>query len=391
MEMMPIDRAAASLVATAPPEIARRRRMSAEAIWLIPCTIIVLAVVAIAMTAAAARGVGPGVLIRYYAVIWQGAGPTTALTVLCAGLIRAIASGTRTPFRYLWLVAKSRLDTFWGATATIAPLVLWPTLLAAFGLLKLLLPDYTPFRYDAAFMRADRWLFGTDPWRITHAIAGDGTATILMDRLYTAWIMVIPFTTLWFAVFASRRDRARYFTSFILSWVLLGVAGAYLGSSAGPTFLALMEHPDAGRFAGLMQRLQFTDALQGDRGLDAIRWRDLLWHTYANRQIAIGMGISAMPSMHNAISALRVFSAYRINIWLGHAVLLLSAVIYVASIHLAWHYAVDGIVSMLAVAVIWFGVDYYLRVTGFDARIAAETPVTAGRGAPAAAAAARSI
>jgi hypothetical protein len=45
----------------------------------------------------------------------------------------------------------------------------------------------------------------------------------------------------------------------------------------------------------------------------------------------------------------------------GMLLTLFAAVIFVGSIHLGWHYAVDGYVSALAVAGIWYGVGWLLN------------------------------
>src|SRR3546814_14370489 len=41
-----------------------------------------------------------------------------------------------------------------------------------------------------------------------------------------------------------------------------------------------------------------------------------------------------------------------------------AALIYVGSIHLGWHYAVDGLAAAAATLAIWHGVDWYLTRRG---------------------------
>ena len=61
-----------------------------------------------------------------------------------------------------------------------------------------------------------------------------------------------------------------------------------------------------------------------------------------------------MPSMHNAQAVLFVAVSYCLNRRLGNIMLAYAIIIFVGSIHLAWHYAIDGIVGALCALVIWW-------------------------------------
>ena len=61
-----------------------------------------------------------------------------------------------------------------------------------------------------------------------------------------------------------------------------------------------------------------------------------------------------MPSMHNAQAALFAVFAYSLNRRFGHAMLAYAALVFVGSIHLAWHYAVDGIAGIAGALAIWW-------------------------------------
>ncbi|RTL93777.1 MAG: hypothetical protein EKK31_31615 [Hyphomicrobiales bacterium] len=60
-----------------------------------------------------------------------------------------------------------------------------------------------------------------------------------------------------------------------------------------------------------------------------------------------------MPSMHVAIATLNAFYLARLNRWLGLAGWAFAIFILFGSIYTGWHYAADGYISMLVVAVIW--------------------------------------
>src|SRR3546814_4302513 len=96
------------------------------------------------------------------------------------------------------------------------------------------------------------------------------------------------------ALFARRRDRAQFFLSFAVIWALLGIVGAYLGSSAGPCYTAAIGAASAPEYAGLLQRLDAIGAWRGTP-LGAVDWQHMLWEAHALGHHAFGLGISAMP------------------------------------------------------------------------------------------------
>ena len=363
----------------------------AEALWLLPSAGIVLLVWIAASIAAELNGISALPLAARYAVdAIRGVLMTLVLVLVYEGL-RAACRRDPGPAQRLVATFLRNLRTPWLLAAALGPLVLLPVLCGASGTLKVLLPHYLPFAHDHLFAQLDRALFlGTDPWRVTHAVFGGATATIMLDEIYTAWLPLLPLAIGGFALVAPRTERARFILAMILIWALLGVAGAWAGSSAGPIFLDLLGHPDAARYQGLMHDLAAADAVDQPHGLTALRWRMVLWNAYVDRDLSFAMGISAMPSMHNAITMLYALAAFRLNKWLGLAAAVYAAVIFVGSIHLAWHYAIDGIVAIGAVILIWLGVDRYLKACGYD-RLVAAAPGLSRPAAPAAEAAMRSI
>ncbi len=362
----------------------------AEALWLLPSTGIVLLVWIAASIAAELNGISALPLAARYAVDGIRGVLMTVVLVLGYEGVRAAFRRDTAPAQRLMTALSRNLRTPWLLAAALGPLVLLPVLCGAFGTLKVLLPHYLPFAHDHLFAELDRALFlGTDPWRVTHAIFGGTTATMVLDEIYTAWLALLPLAIGGFALVAPRSERARFIFAMILTWALLGVAGAWAGSSAGPIFLDLLGHPDAAHYQGLMRDLAAADAVDKPHGLNALRWRTVLWNAYVERDLSFAMGISAMPSMHNAITMLYALAAFRLNKWLGIAAAVYAVAIFIGSIHLGWHYAVDGIVASGAVILIWLGVDRYLKACGYD-RLVAAAPGLNGPAAPANEAAMRS-
>ena len=81
--------------------------------------------------------------------------------------------------------------------------------------------------------------------------------------------------------------------------------------------------------------------------------KEYLWDIYQGGYDIPG-GISAMPSMHNAQATLFAAAGYRVSRRLGHVMLAYAAIIFVGSIHLGWHYAIDGIAGALLALFIWW-------------------------------------
>jgi len=189
---------------------------------------------------------------------------------------------------------------------------------------------------DMLFAQAERAAFGVDPWRILHLLPD--AVTPVIDLIYGAWIVLIVLVSLIVAMFASDRLAARYFLSWGMAWLLLGVVVAHALPSAGPIF-----GPDLGfGFDGLHDEL---------RGTLAMRFHDMLWAMQAGPAGDLGGGISAMPSMHCAITFIFVAAAWHTR--LREAVIVYAAIIWFGSVYLGWHYALDGLVSLIGVALIW--------------------------------------
>jgi membrane-associated phospholipid phosphatase len=129
---------------------------------------------------------------------------------------------------------------------------------------------------------------------------------------------------------------------------VLGIFVATAFSSAGPCFARLITGTH--RYDELLGRLQAAHAIAP---LLAIRGQAYLWQAYATGAIPVGGGISALPSLHVAgatLCALAFSERHRLLGWLGW---LYVGLIWLASVMLAWHYALDGEVALVAVVPCW--------------------------------------
>lgn len=140
--------------------------------------------------------------------------------------------------------------------------------------------------------------------------------------------------------------RAQYAWTFILCWTVLGNLLSSLTLAAGPVFYARVAGSD--RFAGL------TDYLaQHDGPYSAHRLQNLLWAAYSDQSAGFASGISAFPSMHVSMVTLFTLYGFKISRLLGLAFAAYALLILLASVHLGWHYAVDGYFSIFATVALW--------------------------------------
>jgi len=159
---------------------------------------------------------------------------------------------------------------------------------------------------------------------------------------------VVATLPVWMAVFCRNEAlRRRYLLAFLCCWIVNGTLVAGVFMSGGPAFHALLG-ADPQPFADLLAYLQ---QLPGP--FSVVEEQRILWQAYLTEGPTVGAGISAFPSLHVTMAVLSMLAAWRLNRWLGIALSLFAAVIIAGSIHLGWHYAVDGYVGALLTLVIW--------------------------------------
>jgi hypothetical protein len=249
-----------------------------------------------------------------------------------------------------------------------------PVFMSMFSSFKSLIPAVQPFAWDATFADWDQALhFGRQPWEWLQPLFGHPYVTTVLNFFYNLWFFVLYAVWMWQA-FATRDPllRMRYFLSFVLVWGILGTGMAVLFSSAGPCYF--------GRVTGLAD--PYTDLFAYLRMADeqfspvwSLRIQEMLWTDYLEPGVKLGSGISAMPSMHVATAVLFALLGWKTRRWLGIALTAYAVLIGLGSVHLGWHYAVDGYVSIIATLSIWKAVGWFLaRDRFFDRAVASPAP-----------------
>ena len=345
----------------------------AELLWLAPLFAMFLILVVTAEVLSYLNGTSAiGMIASYGGKALRLLPFVASIGILCQFII-AIARDYRTAVDQVMGQWRAALFNPYLFAARVAPIVMMPFFFASFSVLKMLMPRYVPFWLDEPFARMDQFLFfGYHPWQLTHAVFTSSEATVTLDLFYSIWVILLSVAIAGFALFAPRKERARFFLSFGGAWFLLGFIGAWLGSSAGPCFLANLNSPLAPEFAGLMQRLHAASNSM-DTIAQAVEWQQMLWSGYESQTYRFGMGISAMPSLHNAIAVLYAFMAFRFGKLLGLCATAYAIIIFIGSIHLGWHYAVDGIFSAIGMWGIWKLVNWWCVASGYDDAMMAKT------------------
>lgn len=234
-------------------------------------------------------------------------------------------------------------------------------MMGSFTAVKTMLSELTPYHWDSPFAALDAWLHGgVDPWRRLQPVFGHPLVTRILQINYTGgWMIAV--CTIPAVMGASRRLaplRHRFFLTYLFCWMALGNLAAGVFMSAGPVYYGQVTG-DVLRFADQVRYLSFSDGMIHS----SYELQRTLWALHEQGRTELGTGISAFPSVHVAMATLFALTGWAINRWLGWAATAFLALILVGSVHLAWHYAVDGYASMIAVAAAWFAIGAWERRT----------------------------
>nr|WP_245211712.1 phosphatase PAP2 family protein [Neoroseomonas oryzicola] len=190
---------------------------------------------------------------------------------------------------------------------------------------------------------------GTPLWRHLHPVLTPYTRYI--DIFYNVFWQVAMLTMVLAMAFANQRRR-RFFIIFFLCWIVLGNVLAGMFYSAGPIFYD--------RVVGDAQRFRFLlDYIGGyqDPPLAVSVYQSYLWTLHRLGAPEFGSGISAFPSMHVSMATLIALWLTRMHRRLAIPAVLMVLLTQAGSVHLGWHYAVDGYASIVLTYLIWRTVD----------------------------------
>ena len=217
-----------------------------------------------------------------------------------------------------------------------------------FAFIKEMIPHMVPFSWDPAIAEMDRWLHGgQDPWRLLLPVFGSPSATTLLNAAYHLWFLLMYSCVFW--AFADTRNMEKSVTfliAYVLTWAICGNLMATLFSSVGPDYYQAMGFGDT--FVPLTERLY---ALNEVSPVWALEVQELLLDGYLNDGPI--KAISAMPSMHVASTVIITLFCFSHKRWLGWVMAGFTVAIMIGSVHLGWHYAIDGYFSVALALAIW--------------------------------------
>jgi hypothetical protein len=217
--------------------------------------------------------------------------------------------------------------------------------------IKMNIPALHPFSWDETLMQVDRQLHGgVDPWLWLQPMLGHAPITFVINMAYNFWFLVLFGMWVYLAFRPTFHAlRLQFFVAYTFAWIFGGALLAMLFSSAGPLYYGLIGlSPDP--YVPLLDYLHATDETIPIWALDA---QQLLWDGYTGER-KMFLGISALPSMHNAMTMLFVLVGWRINRTLGIWLTVYAALVLLGSVHLAWHYAVDSYAGLVVGALSWW-------------------------------------
>jgi hypothetical protein len=290
---------------------------------------------------------------------------TAGLAMVFADLVwQLVRHRPAAPTQFLLARYRSRLaepETLAGLPLLAIAIAFMPF----FSTLKSMIPLFNHFGWDPAFIAWDRALFfGHDAADVLQPLLGYPPVTALLAVLYHAWIMLIYAGVLFFLFYrAATPVRRQYFLGFVLIWTVIGGGLATVFASVGPCFVGPIFGD--GTFDSHMAYLR---AANEQIPVLTLNVQDLLLQWYRESERGLGSGITAMPSMHVAMAQLTWLGMRRVSRTAGWWFFAFFATIWIASVHLAYHYAVDGLVSVIATTAIWSACGALLRA--WDRRIA---------------------
>ncbi len=283
---------------------------------------------------------------------------TVAGIVTIAGLILLLTRlyGVEKPLHALrdMVLGRWRYDRF---LFLLAPLFVFPLTLGPFTLFKQRVLPEAGFPWDTFFRDAERLLFfGHDGWEITHAILPSAWASQAMDSIYHTWFLLAVAILIPPSLMASVRTRTTILITYVLVWVVIGSGLAYLFGSAGPCFYTAFIGPDPS-FTAMTETLRAQSAEVGQ--LNSLFLQESLLANFHAGNLVFSGGISAMPSVHVSLTTLFACVLHRFPTpirLLGISYVLL---IWIASVHLGWHYALDGVLGAAVTLAIWKGAWWF--------------------------------
>ncbi|VAW00576.1 hypothetical protein MNBD_ALPHA08-1127 [hydrothermal vent metagenome] len=283
----------------------------------------------------------------------------TVISLFCQSCYEAFKrGGAKTPVSAIGQVFWQKIRDTQSSVPAFTMLVIMAAFSFVYVQVKKFIPVVAPFSWDEYFFELDKVLhFGVSPWKwLEPVFAGNPLLVSVLNFNYNIWFFVMWSLVVYFAFRVKDPVlRTRFFLTFFLAWAVGGSFLAMVFSSAGPAFYGRLGiTPDV--YAPLMAQLREVNEVYS---VWALGLQDAMWLGYTGQ--GINIGISAMPSMHNAATMLFFMACWQLNKKVGIGMAVHGILISIGSVYLGWHYAVDIYLGWAVALVAWY-------VSGFVAR-----------------------
>lgn len=253
------------------------------------------------------------------------------------------------PIRFIYQSSSIRnvLPDFVSSLAVVSSIAIF---MPTFTAVKSAIPLFNTYSWDQTFIDWDMAIHGDDAWRVLQPFFGTPWITSIMSYVYHAWFLLIYIGPICVALYVRDRElRLRFFLGFLMTWTIVGMISAIIFASVGPAFLEPIVGNDHFR-----EQMEYLHKAAETNTVLVLEVQRLLLEWYQAADYGLGRGITAMPSMHVALCVLYFLAMNQIDKRLGLIFLAFLILIMIGSVHLAYHYAVDGYVSIVATMVIWW-------------------------------------
>lgn len=226
-----------------------------------------------------------------------------------------------------------------------------PLFMSTYTSLKSMIPLLSSFSWDNTLSAFDKSLhFGFYPHELLQPLLGYPFITTFINFFYHLWFFLLYSFMFWQAFsLKNPYNREQFFLSLVLCWAILGTFTALIFSSAGPCYFTQV----TGLPTPYDSLFSYLTMANEQYPVWALSVQQELWNLYKDEAIKLGSGIAAMPSMHISVSMLFVLTTRTLNNTLYKASLVFLVLIMLGSVHLGWHYAIDGYVAILGTMGIW--------------------------------------
>lgn len=218
--------------------------------------------------------------------------------------------------------------------------------------LKQIIPLVNLDLYDPLFWKLDALIhFNVSPTLLALKLPKDSWLWAFMDKFYVTFFLkniILPWVFILQVKSVTLRNQL--ITSLCLIWILGGLS-YFLFPAIGPCYFKPI------LFEGI--NIPIAKNLQKILFIEYSSVINNMRHSTATLY-----GIAAMPSLHIAVSALFTIFSKKLNRMLFILVLIYAILIWIGSIMLGWHYAIDGYVEILVAILAYFIARYLVPQKG---------------------------